>query len=227
MVQVNCIIVHRIHKVLGQPGALAFCKDDAVIARWAAGYTESSFEDILIRIKEDIPIPTTRHCPPAILTLDLDELSDDVAHKAIHNLATGCRERMYNYVSNFLSNRQGNIKIGDASSDSITLGDGGTPQGSVLCPMLFIIALLELPKRLKEIPYIKHGLYADDITIWTGTDSIGGLQDTLQLATDTVYHYAKEWGLACSTKIVTSDSTQAKHKERRRRHPSHAGRPSH
>lgn len=90
-------------------------------------------QDILVQMKEDILVPATGHSPRAILTLDLKGAFDNVAHKGIlHNLAsTGCGERTYNYIADFLSHRQEIIKIGDVSSHPITLGDRGTPQGSV------------------------------------------------------------------------------------------------
>lgn len=68
----------------------------------------------------------------------------------------------------------------------------------MLSPLLFNIAFLGLPAQLEQIPNLHHVLYADDITLWTDTDSLGGLQDTLQLAADTVNRYAQACGLHCS-----------------------------
>lgn len=156
--------------------------------------------DVLIQIKEEILVPATRHSPWAILALDLKGAFDNVTHEAIlRNLSkTGCGERTYNYIVEFLSNRQAVLKNRDVTSNPIKLGDRGTPQGSVLSPLLFNIALLGLPEQLEKIPNLRHALYADDVTLWTGTDSLGGLQGTLQLAAETVNQYAKECGLSCA-----------------------------
>ncbi|KAH7969449.1 hypothetical protein HPB52_018293 [Rhipicephalus sanguineus] len=43
----------------------------------------------------------------------------------------------------------------------------GTPQGSVLSPLLFNLALLPLPNLLQQIEGVDHAFYADDITVWT------------------------------------------------------------
>ncbi|XP_077541084.1 uncharacterized protein LOC144153308 [Haemaphysalis longicornis] len=157
-------------------------------------------QDVLIQLKEEVLVPATRHSPRAILTLDLKGAFDNVAHEAIlQNLAkTGCGERTYNYIVDFLSNRKAILKIGGVTSNPITLGSRGTPQGSVLSPLLFNIALLDLPEQLRRIPNLSHALYADDVTLWTGPDSLGGLQDTLQLAADAVNEYANRCGLSCS-----------------------------
>lgn len=95
--------------------------------------------------EEDILAPATRHSPGAIVALDLKGAFDNVSHKAIlHKLTkTGRGERMYNYIADFLSYRRAITKIGDVSSDPITLGDTGTPQRSVLSPILFNIAKLQ------------------------------------------------------------------------------------
>ena len=66
------------------------------------------------------------------------------------------------------------------------MGDSRTPPGAVISPLLFNIALLDLPRALNEIPGIKHAIYADDVTIWTNTDSLGQMEDALQWAADTV-----------------------------------------
>lgn len=84
-------------------------------------------------------------------------------------------------------------------SEPITLGDRRTPQGSVLSPLLFNLALLPLPKLLGKIEHLGHALYADDITIWLETTgSQGWMEATLQRAADTVNEYAQKCGLSCA-----------------------------
>lgn len=147
-----------------------------------------STQDIMLRLKEEVIAPATRHSPRAILALDLKGAFDNVAHAAILSRLnnTGCGNRIYSYISDFLTGRQAVLKIGDIKSKPISLGSRGTPQGSALSPLLFNIAFLGLPKQLEQIPNLHHALYADDITLWTDTDSLGGLQDTLQRSVEEV-----------------------------------------
>ncbi|XP_077547628.1 uncharacterized protein LOC144159832 [Haemaphysalis longicornis] len=91
------------------------------------------------------------------------------------------------------------IRIGKEMSDPVELGDRGTPQGSVLLPMLFNLALLLLPSLLERIDGVSHALYADDITVWTnraGSDT--WIEGVLQRAADTAHGYAKSCGLSCA-----------------------------
>lgn len=107
-------------------------------------------------------------------------------------------QRTYAYVRDFLTNRQAVLHAGEVKSHPINLASRGTPQGAVHYAMLFIIALIELPQRLAALPNIKHGLYADDVTVWTGTGSWGDMEARLQEAADVVIEYAKYCGLSCA-----------------------------
>lgn len=98
-----------------------------------------------------------------------------------------------------MTNRTATITVGGEKSDPIELGEEGTPQGSVLSPLFFNLALLPLPHLLEQIDGIDHALYADDITVWTAkAGSDGWIEDSLQRAATTVHEYAKSCGLSCA-----------------------------
>lgn len=159
-----------------------------------------STQDILLQLKNDIFESASRTTPKAILALDLKGAFDNVAHasilKNLNNLGIG--ERMYGYIQDFLTGRQAVIKVGHLQSATIACGSRGTPQGAVLSPMLFNIALINLPTELADIPDIHHAIYADDITLWIHKGSAGTMQERLQQAANVVQAYAKRCGLACS-----------------------------
>ncbi|KAG0417440.1 hypothetical protein HPB47_005592 [Ixodes persulcatus] len=79
----------------------------------------------------------------------------------------------------------------------MALGGRGMPQGSVLSPYLFNVAMIGLPEKLKEIGQ-NHSIYADDITLCVTGGSDGFTQDTLQEAIRTVEECVMPRGLACS-----------------------------
>ncbi|KAM7308028.1 uncharacterized protein ISCGN_011663 [Ixodes scapularis] len=136
----------------------------------------------------------------AILGLDISKAFDNVSHAAIlrglNSIDVG--ERIFKYIQNFLSSRQVQVSIGGFQSDLQTLGGVGTPQGAVLSPFLFNIAMKDLPTKLQGIPNLHHSIYADDVTLWMVGGSDGAIQDSLQEAIRIVEAYAKERGLACS-----------------------------
>lgn len=164
-----------------------------------------STQDILLQLKKEIFETASKDTPKAILTLDLKGAFDNVAHTAIlRNLASlDCGERTYGYIKDFLTAREAILKVGDLQSDPHKYGSRGTPQGAVLSPILFNIAMINLPAKLGSIPDIKHGLYADDITIWIAKGSAGEMQEKLQQAADIVHKYAKECTLLRAAKIRT------------------------
>lgn len=159
-----------------------------------------STQDVLLQLKEEVIGPPSRAQTRAILALDLKGAFDNVAHDLIlRNLAEShCGSRMYNYIRSFLRDRTATIGIGPHRSDTIRLTGRGTPQGSVLSPTLFNIALARLPQQLDQIPDVAHAIYADDITIWTTRGSDGTIQDRLQQAVDIVTAYARQGSLSCA-----------------------------
>ncbi|KAM7311214.1 uncharacterized protein ISCGN_008121 [Ixodes scapularis] len=160
-----------------------------------------STQDVMLRLyhqimaREYAPKRDTR----AILGLDISKAFDNVSHAAIlrglNSIDVG--ERIFKYIQNFLSSRQVQVSIGGFQSDLQTLGGVGTPQGAVLSPFLFNIAMKDLPTKLQGIPNLHHSIYADDVTLWMVGGSDGAIQDSLQEAIRIVEAYAKERGLAC------------------------------
>lgn len=110
----------------------------------------------------------------------------------------GLGKRTYDYVRDFLTGRTARITLGELKSGEIEMGSPGTPQGSVILPMLFNLALIGLPAKLEEIGGFCHSLYADDITMWVTQGCVGQIEQTLQRAIDTVQGYLEGTGLTCS-----------------------------
>lgn len=159
-----------------------------------------STQDVLLQLKKDIlDYPGTAQTR-AVLALDLKGAFDNVSHDTIlEGLARArCGRRTYEYVSSFLKDRIATLGIGDQRSGLILLTGRGTPQGSVLSPTLFNIAMAGLPSILNNIPRIRHSLYADDTTVWVESGSDGEIQDALQTAADATQEYARAAGLSCA-----------------------------
>lgn len=167
-----------------------------------------STQDVFLQIKEDILEPAARPRPQTVVALDIKGAFDNVGHELIlNNLeSTGCGERMYNYVRDFLRERTATIGIGEIRSETLKVPNKGTPQGSVLSPTLFNLAMAKLPERLSGLEYIKHSIYADDLTLWTTGGSAGQKQDGLQEAVEVVQEYLESGNLRCApekSEIIT------------------------
>ncbi|XP_042150175.1 uncharacterized protein LOC120849945 [Ixodes scapularis] len=159
-----------------------------------------SAQDVLLQLKEDILDFPGRTQTRAVLALDLRGAFDNVSHDAILEGLTRahCGKKTYDYVRAFLTDRTATLGLGDLRSQPIKLSGRGTPQGSVLSPTLFNIAISSLPTLLGAIPNVRHALYADDITIWTSKGSDGEIQDGLQEAVEITQKVAEAAGLTCA-----------------------------
>lgn len=151
-----------------------------------------STQDIMLRILEEVVNQLHNKHTCAILTLVLTKAFDNIEREAITAALAALQvgERTHNYIKAFLSNRTAEIHFGPLKSDRFTLGSKGTPQSSVLSPLLFNITLIPMTKLLAKVPNLSHSLYADDITLWTTRGSDGEIEYALQTGADIVSEQA-------------------------------------
>ena len=74
----------------------------------------------------------------------------------------------------------------------------GTPQGAIISPLLFNIAMIGLARVLDDVPQLRYTLYADDITLWATRGSLASKEQTLQEAATAVENFARASGLSCA-----------------------------
>lgn len=167
------------------------------------GFREKlSTQDAMIQLQHeilDVSVPTNDN--RAVLGLDLQSAFDKVRHSAILSQASrlGLGRRSYNYIRDFLSNRTVKIQTGNLQLDEKTLGSVGTPQGSVISPLLFNLVMIGVAERLNaQVPQVRYTIYADDITLWVPGGSDGHIEETLQEAVNAIEDQLDGTGLRCS-----------------------------
>nr|XP_037289922.1 uncharacterized protein LOC119184730 [Rhipicephalus microplus] len=156
-------------------------------------------QDAMLLIKHQVLDGYSRDTK-ALLGLDLEKVFDNIKHEFILETVAKpeLRPRLYNYIKPFLSGRKARLGIGNFFSEDVPLGRRGTPQGSVVSPVLFNLCMIRLSKSLASVDSIKHTIYPDDITIWCVCGSEGWVQDALQGAVAEVESYLRQTGLRCS-----------------------------
>lgn len=156
-------------------------------------------QDAMLLLKNQIISHKTRDTR-AILGLDMEKAFDNILHtfilETISNLGLG--SHFHQYVEAFPSGRMATLKAGDLTSDTMKLGNRGTPQGAVISPTLFNISMIGLARRLEGIEGIEYTLYADDVTIWCTGGSDGEIEQRLQEAVNVTEEYLIPTGLRCS-----------------------------
>lgn len=176
-----------------------------------------STQDILLQLKEEVLTNIPNAGEHVILAIDIKGAFDNVSHQGIlEGLAnTNCGERTYNYVRSFLSQRTAELKLGEIETATFHPPNKGTPQGAVISPTLFNIAMIGLARKLQDIQGIRHAFYADDITIWTTKGSL-------------VVHYNRAICPPKRTPVLTRQIRNHKNMERERK-PSgtHGPKPTH
>lgn len=76
----------------------------------------------------------------------------------------GIRGNLYNYIKSFNEERTFQVKVGTCFS-SVKIQENGTPQGAVISPTLFNIAINDLNKAITD-KNTQMSQFADDGAIW-------------------------------------------------------------
>jgi len=101
---------------------------------------------------------------------------------------------MFRFIHSFLSNRTFQVRLGSTLSLTERL-ENGTPQGSVLSPILFSLMINDLPERITS-PAV---LYADDFCFWECGSDITLLNQPCQRFLFKVCNWCEECGFKISS----------------------------
>lgn len=80
-------------------------------------------------------------------------------------------KRTYNFIKDFLTGKTAELMAGDLKAKEKRLGSTGTPQRSVILPLLFNLVMTRVAESLSRINAVKNMTYADDITLWVDRGS--------------------------------------------------------
>lgn len=138
--------------------------------------------DHLSSLENDISISLSRGHHLAITSLDLSNAFDVTWKHQIHKQmeSLGLSGHLPSFICNFIRDRSFSIRINGHLSPPSTL-ENGVPQGSVLSPTLFLLAINSIQDYI--LPPVKYKLFADDLLIYHSypklTDHSAPIQETL------------------------------------------------
>ncbi|MFI5407161.1 MAG: RNA-directed DNA polymerase, partial [Nitrososphaerales archaeon] len=117
---------------------------------------------------------------------------DAVILKLMKLNLTGCILR---WIKNFLEIREYRVKIAEDLSEKYSL-DNGTPQGSSLSPLLFLVMVNDFPELSA---HTSTGLFADDSSIWRSGTNIEQITHHIQSDINLICEWCTKWGFKINT----------------------------
>ena len=138
------------------------------------------------------------------VSLDVEKAFDSVWHDGLrHKLSLiGMPRTLVRLLSSFLTERTIRVRVDRMLSDPVYLS-AGTPQGSVLSPLLFLIYVNDLP--IQPINSCRAGQFADDVSSWTSWTNKKVTFKRLQRTLDDVQKWCSKW-LFLSNSMLPSPS---------------------
>ena len=130
------------------------------------------------------------------IMLDLEKAFDLVWHQGLlyKMEKLGLKGNILQFVADFLTNRTIRVRIGSSVSNPYPL-QNGTPQGSVISPLLFLIMIndIEIPENNVQL-----SLFADDSAAWKSGRNIKMLCKDVQAYLDRLVSFFDRWGFKLS-----------------------------
>ena len=116
---------------------------------------------------------------------------------------------MYGWIRDFLSDRTIQVRVGRELSDTFVL-QNGTPQGSVLSPILFLVMINDLPDSGNDV---KLSIFADDCCMWRSGDKLANDSEIIQKYFDKFQVWCNRWGFRISETKTTAVVFTTKRKQ--------------
>ena len=159
-----------------------------------AGFTKKrSAHEHIFRLAQDIENGFKERKCTLALFLDVRAAFDAVWTQGlkykINKIGLPCQ--LENILHSFLDNRTLNVFLDGTWSESVELR-AGTPQGSVLSPILYLIFVNDLPSSL-NLSKVSTSQYADDAGLWTTSASSMEANRIMQIELTKLENWCKKW----------------------------------
>lgn len=134
---------------------------------WQRGYLhrKEAWEHVY-RVDAEVRLAKSNKWTTTAVALDVEKAFDSVWHDGVRYklAALGLPVKLVRLVSSFLTGRTIRVRVEGELSAPVTL-HAGTPQGSVLSPLLFNMYVNDIPVNAAN--KCQAGQFADDLSLWT------------------------------------------------------------
>jgi ribonuclease HI len=134
----------------------------------------------------------------------------------IKKLSFSVPARYVRFVRSFLTNRVFRVRIGTTTSRA-NVQKNGTPQGSCLSPMLFVLYTSDLPAHIHaSSDSVQVGVYADDVAVWSRSADLAISEGKVQSALDAISDWSYKNYMSINPSksegiLLTSNTHEHKH----------------
>lgn len=184
---------------------------------WQRAYqSKKEAAEIVYRLGEEVRTARKTGWITAAISLDVEKAFDSVWHNGLRYKLSelGLPGRLLRLLSSFLTDRTIKVRVGHNLSKSVALR-AGTPQGSVLSPLLFLIYVNDIP--LKTARNCRAGQFADDVNIWASSRNQSMTYAHLQRALKLVEGWCSKWRIklnVAKTQLITFTTNRGKPKQK-------------
>ena len=136
----------------------------------------------------------------AMLCADLSRAFDRVDHNLLLGRlgGLGVRGRLWRVLRAFLHKRMARVRVDGEFSETRAM-KAGVPQGTILAPMLFVLFVDDLARRMDALDLELHFLaYADDVAFLVSADSRSALEERVAKGLAVIEEWAEELRLMLS-----------------------------
>lgn len=166
-----------------------------------AGYQKGkSSQEHLFRLSQDVFNGfKERKCTVATF-LDVQKAFDAVWHNGLKKkiMNIGLPSQMQNILFSFLEERHLEVNVNGVISSKVLL-KAGTPQGSCLSPILYLIFVNDLALGINQ-EEISVGQYADDVGLYSTNRSLRLAKNQVQKALDSIEKWCQKWQVKINAK---------------------------
>jgi hypothetical protein len=160
---------------------------------WQRAYLrKKEASEHIYRIGEEIRLAKAKRWVTAVVSLDVEKAFDSVWHDGIRYKLSrlDLPVKLVRLLSSFLTDRTIRVRTGEQVSQPVSL-EAGTPQGSVLSPLLYLIYVNDVP--ILPSNNCRGGQFADDLSLWTSyvNKRVVGLR--LQRALKEIEKWCSKW----------------------------------
>ena len=174
-----------------------------------------SSTDQILRLESYIRLHLRKRHHVLVVFFDLKSAFDSINYLALlHKLRSiGLQGNLLHWLESYFQNRTFKVLVGNSFSD-VCQQKQGTPQGSILSPLLFSLYGIDMPQTVST----DCSEFADDVAFYTFGETIDEAERRLQEQVDCFEDWCSIWGLEINvekTKIMHFTTKQKLYKTRK------------